>query len=114
MLMTVWLPLRNSTTCDALFDSAAPPPETKKPQNACAFAATSDPLKSAAPQRTRRLFANRSPGIETSKNGTLILIHGALSRAPLTWQSPVNPSPPRVTRASYTCDRGTNCRYTIL
>src|SRR4051812_3512855 len=41
--MTVWLPLRISTTCDALFTSCASAPDTKNPQNACALFAHRKP-----------------------------------------------------------------------
>ena len=39
MVSHVWLPLRKSATCEALFVSAASAPETKKPQKACALPA---------------------------------------------------------------------------
>src|SRR5689334_11428638 len=62
MLMTVRLPLRSSTTCDALFDSAASAPETKKPQNADAsiVVAASDSAETSASFRERPRRAKRT------------------------------------------------------
>src|SRR5688572_21932553 len=54
MVITVRLPLRSSTTCEALLVSLAVPPATKKPQNARACVAAPS-TRASAPPATHRL-----------------------------------------------------------
>src|SRR5262245_19341789 len=78
MVMTVRLPLRMSTTCDALLTSLASAPDTKKPQNAAAL--SGQPSTRSGPRTRRRRCSRRRMHPPRPDPGRTVHIDGRAPR----------------------------------